>query len=56
MGTQDKTHVMNRREVREAVFKLLFISQFNDPSDMPEQFQLYFAEDGVLAEEMGEGS
>ena len=46
---------MNRREVREAVFKLLFISQFNDPSDMPEQLQLYFAEDGVLAEDMGEG-
>ena len=46
---------MHRREIREAVFKLLFISQFNDVEEMPEQLQLYFAEDGICAEELGEG-
>lgn len=55
MESQDKVHVMHRREVREAVFKLLFISQFNSVEEMPEQLQLYFAEGGICNEDMGDG-
>ena len=55
MEAQEKKEGMHRREIREALFKLLFISQFNDPGEMPGQMQLYFAEDGICAEELGEG-
>lgn len=33
---------MNRKSLREQVFKLLFRSEFNDPEEMEEQAQLFF--------------
>ncbi len=33
---------MGRREQREHIFKLLFMSQFNPQEEMPEQISLYF--------------
>lgn len=33
---------MGRREMREHIFKLLFLSEFNETEEMPEQIQLYF--------------
>ncbi len=33
---------MRRSELREHIFKLLFISEFNGPEEMPEQLALYF--------------
>lgn len=33
---------MRRREQREHIFKLLFMTQFNPPEEMSEQVQLYF--------------
>ena len=33
---------MNRREVREHVFVMLFQSEFHDASEIPEQNELYF--------------
>lgn len=33
---------MGRREMREHIFKLLFLREFNDEADMPEQIKLYF--------------
>ena len=33
---------MRRTEQREHIFKLLFVSEFNTPEEMPEQLQLYF--------------
>lgn len=33
---------MGRREMREHIFKLLFLGEFNETSEMPEQIQLYF--------------
>lgn len=33
---------MGRRELRENIFKLLFVSEFNAPEEMPEQMSLYF--------------
>ena len=35
---------MRRSEMREHVFKLLFMSEFNSPEEMPEQLALYFRE------------
>ncbi|MBQ8304921.1 MAG: transcription antitermination factor NusB [Blautia sp.] len=35
---------MRRSEMREHVFKLLFMSEFNSPEEMPEQLALYFQE------------
>ncbi len=40
---------MRRSEQREHIFKLLFVSEFNAPEEMPEQLQLYF--EGVETEE-----
>ena len=40
---------MNRHELREQVFKLLFRIEFNTPEDMPEQIKL-FIEDNVSKE------
>ncbi|MGI6071015.1 MAG: transcription antitermination factor NusB [Blautia sp.] len=34
---------MGRRELREHIFKLLFMYQFNEAGEMPEQLSLYFA-------------
>ncbi len=33
---------MGRRELREHIFKLLFMSDFNESSEMTEQLQMYF--------------
>ena len=33
---------MGRREMREHIFKLLFVSEFNEAEEMSEQMQLYF--------------
>lgn len=33
---------MKRSELRETIFKLLFMAQFNSQSEMPEQVKLYF--------------
>lgn len=33
---------MNRRELREHIFKLLFMKAFTGESEMPEQLELYF--------------
>ena len=33
---------MNRKSLREQVFKLLFRMEFNDPAEMEEQVQLFF--------------
>lgn len=33
---------MGRREMREHIFKLLFLREFNETEEMPEQIQLYF--------------
>ncbi|HJC64013.1 MAG TPA: transcription antitermination factor NusB [Candidatus Blautia merdavium] len=33
---------MGRREMREHIFKLLFLSEFNPAEEMPEQIRLYF--------------
>ncbi len=33
---------MRRRELREHIFKLLFMAEFNSPEEMPEQLGLYF--------------
>ena len=33
---------MGRREIREHIFKLLFLNEFNGTEEMPQQIQLYF--------------
>ena len=33
---------MGRREMSEHIFKLLFLGEFNETAEMPEQIQLYF--------------
>lgn len=33
---------MGRREMREHIFKLLFLNEFNGTEEMPQQIQLYF--------------
>ena len=33
---------MRRRELREHIFKLLFMAEFNTTEEMPEQLRLYF--------------
>lgn len=38
---------MGRRELREQIFLLLFRVEFNDLSDMPEQIQLFLADDEI---------
>ena len=39
---------MGRREMREHIFKLLLLSEFNQNEEMPEQIQLYFQDMGDL--------
>lgn len=41
---------MKRTELRENIFKLLFVSMFTEKEEMPEQLQLYFEGLGTLAE------
>lgn len=36
---------MTRRELREYLFKLLFRVEFNEPEDMPQQKELFFADE-----------
>ena len=38
---------MGRRELREQIFLLLFRVEFNDLADMPEQMQLFLADDEI---------
>ena len=33
---------MNRREIREHVFSMLFVGEFHDLEEVPEQYQFYF--------------
>ena len=42
---------MGRREMREHIFKLLFLREFNKAEEMPEQIKLYFDE----MEDLGPG-
>ena len=41
---------MRRREMREHIFKLLFMTEFNTETEMPEQLSLYFEELEELTE------
>ncbi|HIV34478.1 MAG TPA: transcription antitermination factor NusB [Candidatus Blautia intestinigallinarum] len=41
---------MGRSKIREHIFKLLFMSQFNETEEMPQQLAMYFEE----LEELGE--
>ena len=34
--------MMKRSELRESIFKLLFMDDFNSSGEMPEQLSLYF--------------
>ncbi len=36
--------IMGKREQREQLFKLVFMTEFNNPEDMPEQIAMYFEE------------
>ena len=42
---------MNRHELREQVFKLLFRVEFNEPSEMEEQKNLFFEDEEIKASE-----
>ena len=42
---------MRRHEQREHIFKLLFMTQFNEEGEMPEQLSLYFDSLEALTEE-----
>ena len=42
---------MRRSELREHIFKLLFMAEFNTPEEMPEQLRLYFEEMEELSPE-----
>lgn len=42
---------MNRRELREQIFKLLFRIEFNKMEEMPEQLEFFFQEQDTLIEE-----
>ncbi len=41
---------MKRRELREHIFELLFRVEFNEEHEMPEQFQMFFADMEELEE------
>ena len=41
---------MRRRELREHIFKLLFMAEFNTTEEMPEQLRLYFEDMEELTE------
>lgn len=40
---------MNRRSLREQVFKLLFRAEFNTPEEMPEQEKFFFESGDIVA-------
>ncbi len=42
--------IMKRTELRENIFKLLFVSMFTEKEEMPEQLKLYFESMERLAE------
>lgn len=42
--------MMNRRQLREQIFKLLFRVEFNAPEDMPEQKELFLVENDEFDE------
>ena len=42
---------MGRSKIREHIFKLLFMSQFNEAEEMPQQMAMYFDELEELGEE-----
>ena len=42
---------MTRRELREYLFKLLFRVEFNEPDEMAQQKELFFADDEVTFSE-----
>ena len=42
---------MGRSKIREHIFKLLFMSQFNTEEEMPQQLTIYFGELEELSEE-----
>lgn len=42
VNMNQKGAVMQRTELREHVFKMLFQIEFNEPDDMPEHIKLYF--------------
>ena len=42
---------MRRREQREHVFKLMFMTEFNSEEEMTEQLSLYFEGLGELSEQ-----
>ena len=41
---------MRRREMRDHIFKLLFMTEFNSQQEMPEQLSLYFDNQEELAQ------
>ena len=43
---------MNRHELREQIFKLLFRVEFNEPQDMEEQKNLFFEDEECRAGEL----
>lgn len=45
---------MKRSKLREHVFQLLFISDFHDRQDMPEQFELYLQQFAPMLSSKGE--
>ncbi len=42
---------MKRSDLREHIFRLLFISAFQDAQEMPDQFRLYFEEQEGIGEQ-----
>ncbi|MCI1723698.1 MAG: transcription antitermination factor NusB [Lachnospiraceae bacterium] len=43
---------MSRRKLREHLFKLIFLAEFNSAEEMPQQTQLYLeSQDGITEEE-----
>lgn len=42
---------MGKREQREQLFKLVFMTEFNEKEEMPEQIAMYFAESQDASEE-----
>lgn len=43
---------MGKREQREQLFKLVFMTEFNHPEEMPEQIAMYFAESQDAVEDV----
>ena len=43
---------MNRREMREQIFKMLFRVEFHDESEIPEQFELSMEESVYVSKDI----